>query len=458
MKLIVAALIALPMLAQYSPPSSGGSSGGGTSSPADPQDAPGALALNTATGPAYAQFQPGVAIIDTATGKLIYGRNAYMGTWGFSVTKLMTALVAAEYNPALTDVVTVTSADMMSDGGWTTCRISAGMTVTLFELMKGLLVVSGCDCGQAIGRWIGKTYLGGNDSTGRALFIARMNTRMTELATEMGVQKHTLFKTTYAAWGDSVVDPGTGLLNGHFLAPYDMALVMRKIVLTQPTALSTMASGETLIKDTGGNTFFAMNLPSDLSAFRCIPGVIAAKEGAGAYGTSESIVIAAQRGTESYIIAGLNYQTAAQREMEAISLIEWAFRNNTTAGVTAVCEDNSDMIDSHGGYTADVCDSYETCSGHSQHYNGSTNATIIMPFFGSGIAVYGSTGTGGAKAGFSLDQGAETVIDTYYTSNMVQKIYELTGLTVGWHYLTMRNAGAGQGGGGNGLDYYTVTH
>ena len=84
---------------------------------------------------------------------VIYGYHLYDKLYPASTTKIMTAYLALKYGN-LDDVVTVSS--HATDFNWdeVTCGLREGDQVTLYDLLCGLILHSGNDCGAAIAEHI----------------------------------------------------------------------------------------------------------------------------------------------------------------------------------------------------------------------------------------------------------------------------------------------------------------
>jgi D-alanyl-D-alanine carboxypeptidase (penicillin-binding protein 5/6) len=394
-----------------------------------------------------------MVLMDSATGQLIYGRDAKLGNWPASTTKTMTSLLVAEYDPALDDVVTIDPTDISTiPGGSSTCGIAMGQVYTTAELLKGLMVPSGNDCGQALARHIGNTYLaGGTAPAGRTAFVARMNSRMDELAAEAGTTRTSAFTNAFGALGS-----GNALL-GHYISAYDLALIMRKIVLAQSsTVLPVMRMITGRMCTTAGACVNLNGITSsNTSAPLCWGGVLGVKGGSWTSPTFSSQVGAFQRGEQRYVYALMNYATGAQRNSDTLSLIEWAFGTNTTPS-TASCEENSGAFATVGtwidsGYNA-------AYSGGYSKYNTTANDTYRIRWYGSKIDVYTVNRNGNGNVVFSTDGGTETTIDTYSAVVLGNQLsYTSPALPVAWHYTDLRVGSATGGGVGGQLDRYVVT-
>jgi D-alanyl-D-alanine carboxypeptidase len=97
-----------------------------------------------------------IAILDSGCGALIYGRGEHERMPPASLTKLMTAAVAMDYGD-LDDMYTsdISGAQMLDDTGSTIMGIEPGMTLSLRDLLYGLLLPSGNDAAIVIAKGIG---------------------------------------------------------------------------------------------------------------------------------------------------------------------------------------------------------------------------------------------------------------------------------------------------------------
>ncbi|HIX63969.1 MAG TPA: D-alanyl-D-alanine carboxypeptidase [Candidatus Mediterraneibacter colneyensis] len=92
-------------------------------------------------------------LFDLEQHEVLCGYNLFEKVYPASTTKVMTAYVALKYGN-LDDVVTVS--DHAVDFNWdeVTCGLRAGDTVTMYDLLCGLILHSGNDCGTAIAEHI----------------------------------------------------------------------------------------------------------------------------------------------------------------------------------------------------------------------------------------------------------------------------------------------------------------
>lgn len=79
----------------------------------------------------------------------LYSKNAYERLYPASITKVMTALVAIKHADLKKRVV-VTEEAVITEAGATLCGIQPGDTLTMEQLLYGLMLPSGNDAGAAI--------------------------------------------------------------------------------------------------------------------------------------------------------------------------------------------------------------------------------------------------------------------------------------------------------------------
>lgn len=139
-------------------------------------------------------------IIDEATGRILLSHNETEQLPMASTTKIMTALLAIE-NGDLDSPVTCSRNAFGVPG--TSIYLSEGETLTLKEMLYGLMLASGNDAATAIAEYIGGTTEN----------FCRM---MTERAAELGCTG-TVFLTPHGLPQD-----------GHYTTAYDLALIARE--------------------------------------------------------------------------------------------------------------------------------------------------------------------------------------------------------------------------------------
>lgn len=117
-----------------------------------------------------------IAVIDSACGALIYGREPHEQFPPASLTKLMTAAVAAD-RAELTTMITsdVDGAQLYDETGSTIMGLKPGMQLSLLDLLYGLMLPSGNDAAIAIAKGVA-----GSEEK----FVELMNAKAAALALE----------------------------------------------------------------------------------------------------------------------------------------------------------------------------------------------------------------------------------------------------------------------------------
>lgn len=188
-------------------------------------------------------------IVDAHTGEVLAGQNTHQRSAMASLTKVMTALVAVERGD-LSMKVTVQPSDLV---GESTAGLKAGETLTLNQLLYGLLLPSGNDAAMAIARAVGGSPQT-DDPTARQRFIGWMN----QTAESLGL-KDTHFMNPHGLDQD-----------GHYTTPYDLAMITRAAI-QYPAFLAPFGTPE---YSAGGHTWTHLNqLP------KMYPGVVGGKTG-----------------------------------------------------------------------------------------------------------------------------------------------------------------------------------
>ncbi|WP_209445768.1 glycosyl hydrolase family 95 catalytic domain-containing protein, partial [Paenibacillus etheri] len=96
------------------------------------------------------------------------------------------------------------------------------------------------------------------------------------------------------------------------------------------------------------------------------------------------------------------------------------------------------MYSGEWGYTSSESGAY----GGDNHYSNSVDAYVLFRFIGSKVQLYGAKNNNQGIAAFSIDDGAETMVDTYASSRSDQQLlFESKGLTNQEHVLRVRVTG-----------------
>ncbi len=121
-----------------------------------------------------------VFAFDSATGEVILERNAHERRLIGSVVKIATALVVVDQLDLDTEIV-IASSDMVRPS-FSAMGLQPGDTLTVRQLLTGLLVASGGDSANALAREVGGQLSGSDDpATAVAAFVEAMNARVAEM-------------------------------------------------------------------------------------------------------------------------------------------------------------------------------------------------------------------------------------------------------------------------------------
>lgn len=157
------------------------------------------LGMNVCADAAEVENSAASAVLmDAASGRVLYEKNAHEPRLIASITKLMTALVAVETTPDLSEVVTV-QAEWLAGAEGSSIYLAAGDQLTLETLLYGMLLESGNDAAQVVA-----CYCGGDLET----FVGWMN----DWAEQLGMTQ------------SRFANPSGLNEEGHYSTAFDMAL------------------------------------------------------------------------------------------------------------------------------------------------------------------------------------------------------------------------------------------
>ena len=223
--------------------------------------------------PAHAQ-QPAVGascavLMDAGSGRMLYAKAPHQHRLIASITKLMTALVAAERIPDVDREVEIRAEWLGSEGS--SIYLTAGEHITVRGLLYGLLLQSGNDAAMALA-----CHTAGDMGT----FVGWMNARAAELGME---------NTHFA-------NPSGLNAEDHYSSAYDMALLARACLENELVAEICAARSAAV----GTRTFYNHN-----KLLTRYPGCIGMKTGY-TEKAGRTLVSAARREGQTLICVTLN--------------------------------------------------------------------------------------------------------------------------------------------------------
>jgi D-alanyl-D-alanine carboxypeptidase (penicillin-binding protein 5/6) len=162
--------------------------------------------------PPYGLSAAGAVVLEQNTGKVLYGSREHERLYPASTTKILTAMIAAEFGH-LDDIVTV--GDEISLLAWDGSKayLTEGERISLRDLVYGLLINSGNDAANTIAVHIARSESGKELTTQEALnyFAGLMNKR----AKKAG------------AFNSNFVNPHGYHDPNHYTTAYDLAMIGR---------------------------------------------------------------------------------------------------------------------------------------------------------------------------------------------------------------------------------------
>lgn len=262
------------------------------------------------------------AYIVSDDGTVYYERDANTKTKIASVTKIMTALVALEYgDPSST---TITVSENAATVGESTAGLQEGDTLTLENALKGLLIPSGNDAGQAIAESMGPQISerlkeeNPNDdsipSDGYDAFIYAMNKK----ASELGMNNSTFVNPhglDFDQWESS--DMGS--------TAYDVSLMTRE-AMKSDLIRSIVSTHETTIQVTRAGQTVDLPLVSTDELLVSYEGACGVKTGNTDY-AGACFSAAVERDGKMYYVIVLHSDNEAQRFIDTQTLFNWVFNN-----------------------------------------------------------------------------------------------------------------------------------
>lgn len=241
-------------------------------------------------------------LIDVPSAYVLYEKNMEAKVPIASTTKIMTAVVVIDdFGDKLNDVVTITYPMIAVEGS--DIQLKVGEKITVANLLKGLLIMSGNDTANALAIHFG----------GKEAFVERMNQKAKELGLE-----NTYFR-----------DPA-GLDDEGFSTAHDLALLasfamrkdlFREIVKTPQTTITSV--GADVIHELKSSNRLIKN---DDALF--YPFAIGIKTGF-TYAAGHCLVSAAQNNGHEIlgVILNTNENSITASAAESRKLLEWGFAN-----------------------------------------------------------------------------------------------------------------------------------
>ena len=212
-------------------------------------------------------------VIDAVSGKVLYEKNAYEKLGMASTTKIMTGICGIEFGD-LNSVVKVSPHAARVEGS--SMYLKPGEKIKLYDIITGLMLVSGNDAATAIAESVGGSEGG---------FVLLMNQK----ANEIGV-KNTCFQNPHG-----LSDPG------HYTTAHDLALISA-YALKNPVFSEIVSQKSKKVESVDGS---ARTLVNHNKLLRLYEGCIGVKTGF-TKATGRCLVSAAKRDGLTLVCVTLN--------------------------------------------------------------------------------------------------------------------------------------------------------
>jgi D-alanyl-D-alanine carboxypeptidase len=238
------------------------------------------------------------AVIERSCGSLVAGKDQDLPLPPASVTKIITAMVAAERADLnrIVEIRDISAKGLIRSTDSSVMGIEPGMRFSVRDLLFGLLLPSGNDAALALAQEV---------SSGVPGFVALMNDR----ASSLGMQR------------THFVNPHGLDAAGHFSTALDMAIAGRAFLENPLLAAMSIAPQY----ETGGDVRILMKNGNRL--LQTYPGAFGVKIG---YTTNakQTIVAAATRDGRELVLSVFGSEN---RYADSAALFDWAFAHTTSA-------------------------------------------------------------------------------------------------------------------------------
>ncbi|MDO9444343.1 MAG: D-alanyl-D-alanine carboxypeptidase family protein [Dehalococcoidia bacterium] len=255
-----------------------------------------AVAPTPVEGVPFPEISAGAGIVlDGDSLAVLWDRNAHERREPASVTKMVTAILAAE-NASMEAVFTSDVHHWALEWDSSTMGLEPGDQFTLRDLLLGLMLVSGNDAAIVIGR-----HIAGSDEA----FVDAMNV----LVGRLGLQD------THFMNAHGFSQPG------HYSSAYDLALIARYL-MSIPALREVVGTEQVTVTGTGAEgQERSFELYSHNPLLNYTPGVDGVKTGF-TEGAGRTFAVTAERDGHRVYVVILD---APLRAEDSIALIEWAF-------------------------------------------------------------------------------------------------------------------------------------
>ena len=245
-------------------------------------------------------------LVDYHTGKILYELQPDHSIHPASMTKIMTAIIAFDLlkdnKISLSDKVTISDkAWRMSQAGYSSMFIMVNDEITIEDLLKGIIIVSGNDACVALAEGIAGT---------EENFVSLMN----EKAEEIGMTLTNFANTS-------------GINNpDNYSTVRDIALMSKYLIKNYPEYYELFKETEFTWERTGGNPISQGNRNTLLYKNIGVDGIKTGHLVVEEYSLASSI----KKKTRRLIAVGSGFKTNASRASQSRKLLTWGLTNTET--------------------------------------------------------------------------------------------------------------------------------
>ncbi|MGI6591474.1 MAG: D-alanyl-D-alanine carboxypeptidase family protein [Eggerthellaceae bacterium] len=257
------------------------------------------------------------AIATDQDGNVLFERSADTASQIASMTKIMTAIVAIEYNPDLDMEVTVTST--AAKIGESSAGLQKGDKMDMANALRAMMVASGNDAAQSIAAAVGAAMLQseGGDSSDEDACVDRFVQAMNDKASELGLS-NTVFTNPHGLdYGEYKGDLHSTARDVAKEVAYAMKIKSFRDIVKQDSVVVTV---------TRGTSKTGLTLTSTDTLLDTYKGTIGVKTGytkkAGACYAGAN-----KRNGKEYYVVVMDSSSEEQRFADAEAIWDWIYDN-----------------------------------------------------------------------------------------------------------------------------------
>ena len=246
-------------------------------------------------------------VLDRNSGTVLYGKNENEQCKMASTTKILTAIVVIENSPDLSAIVTVSS--KAAHTGGSRLGLSTDDKISVYDLLYGLLMVSGNDAAVALAEFTS------NDINGFSIL-------MNQKANELGLTS------------SHFITPHGLDQEEHYTTAFELAKIADYALNNQTFAEIVRTSNYTITINNNSK-----NLHNTNELLGTLEGVYGVKTGF-TNGANRCLVTSCKRNDLDIICVVLGCDTKKDRSMDSVKLINYVFNNYSLVNINDIIEND----------------------------------------------------------------------------------------------------------------------